>query len=79
MVALACAERCLLVAEGILARNDEDVLTAPHLRWQALLVAATIAVLLDLFIDPIAVAAGYWVWFAPANLYYEIPLLKETL
>jgi putative membrane protein len=35
-----------------------------------------IAVLLDLFIDPIAVAAGYWVWIAPANVYYEIPLLN---
>lgn len=73
---MAVCGTCLLVAEGILAQNSEDVLTAPHLRWQAPLVAAIIAVLLDLFIDPIAVAAGYWVWFAPANLYYEIPLLN---
>ncbi len=73
---MAVCGTCLLVAEGILANNNEDVLTAPRLRWQAPLVAAIIAVLLDLFIDPIAVAAGYWVWFAPANLYYEIPLLN---
>ncbi|MCL7942274.1 carotenoid biosynthesis protein [Halomonas sp. ATCH28] len=73
---MAVCGTCLLVAEGILARNTEDVLTAPHLRWQVPLVSAIIAVLLDLFIDPIAVAAGYWVWFAPANLYYEIPLLN---
>lgn len=73
---MAVCGTCLLVAEGILARTNEDVLTAPHLRWQAPLVAATISVLLDLFIDPIAVAAGYWVWFAPANLYYDIPLLN---
>lgn len=73
---MAVCGTCLLVAEGILARKNEDVLTAPHLRWQAPLVAAIISVLLDLFIDPIAVAAGYWVWFAPANLYYDIPLLN---
>lgn len=73
---MAVCGTCLLVAEGILARKIEDVLTAPRLRWQAPLVAAIISVLLDLFIDPIAVAAGYWVWFAPANLYYDIPLLN---
>jgi uncharacterized membrane protein len=67
---------CLLVAEGILARPDEDVLTAPVLRWQAPLVAAIIAVLLDLFIDPVAVAIGYWVWRVPGTVYYGIPLLN---
>jgi putative membrane protein len=67
---------CLLVAEGILAGPAENLLGAPRLRWQAPLLAAAIAVLLDLFIDPVAVAAGYWVWFAPANVYYEIPLLN---
>ena len=67
---------CLLVAEGMLARSDEDLLNAARLRWQAPLLAGLIAVLLDLFIDPIAVAAGYWVWIAPANVYYEIPLLN---
>jgi uncharacterized membrane protein len=67
---------CLLVAEGMLAQSGEDLLTAARLRWQAPLLAGLIAVLLDLFIDPIAVAAGYWVWIAPANVYYEIPLLN---
>lgn len=73
---IAVCGTSLFVAEGILARDNEDILTAPHLRWQAPLATAIIAVFLDLFIDPIAVAAGYWVWFAPANLYYEIPLLN---
>jgi putative membrane protein len=67
---------CLFLAEGILARPDEDLLSATRLRWQAPLLAGLIAVLLDLFVDPIAVAAGYWVWIAPANVYYEIPLLN---
>lgn len=67
---------CLLVAEGMLAQSGEDLLSAARLRWQAPLLAGLIAVLLDLFIDPIAVAAGYWVWIAPANVYYEIPLLN---
>ena len=67
---------CLLIAEGILARPAEDVLTAAVLRWQAPLVAAVIAVLLDLFIDPVAVAIGYWVWRVPGTLYYGIPLLN---
>ncbi|UCE05570.1 MAG: carotenoid biosynthesis protein, partial [bacterium] len=34
------------------------------------------AVVLDLFIDPIAVAAGYWVWLVKGTVYYEIPLLN---
>jgi putative membrane protein len=67
---------CLLLAEGILARPDEDLLSATRLRWQAPLLAGLVAVMLDLFIDPIAVATGYWVWFAPANVYYGIPLLN---
>jgi putative membrane protein len=32
--------------------------------------------LLDLFIDPVAVAAGYWVWFVHGTIYYGIPLLN---
>jgi uncharacterized membrane protein len=67
---------CLLIAEGILARQGEDVLTASALRWQAPLVAAILAVLLDLFIDPVAVAAGYWVWSVPGTVYHGIPLLN---
>jgi putative membrane protein len=66
---------CLLVAEGVLARPGETVL-APRLRWRAPLLAGAIAVLLDLFIDPVAVRAGYWVWLVPAEVYYEIPLLN---
>lgn len=67
---------CLLLAEGILARANEDLLSAPRLRWQAPLVTGVIAVGLDLFIDPIAVAAGYWVWLVPGEIYYGIPLLN---
>ena len=67
---------CLLVAEGILARPGEGVLTSKRLRIQVPLLTAVIAVLTDLFIDPIAVEAGYWRWFVPANVYYGIPLLN---
>jgi uncharacterized membrane protein len=67
---------CLLLAEGILARPDEDLLCAPRLRWQAPLLAGLAAVLLDLFIDPVAVAAGFWVWSSPVGVYYGIPLLN---
>jgi putative membrane protein len=67
---------CLLIAEGVLARPGETVLDAPRLRWQAPLLAGATAILLDLFIDPVAVAAGYWVWLLPANVYYGIPLLN---
>jgi putative membrane protein len=73
---IAVCGTCLLLAEGILARPGEDVLNSRRMRWQAPLLAGTIAVVLDLFIDPIAVAAGYWVWIAPADVYYEIPLLN---
>ncbi len=67
---------CLLLAEGILAPRGQDLLTVRRLRWAAPLLAGAIAVLLDLFIDPIAVIVGYWVWLVPANVYYEIPLLN---
>jgi uncharacterized membrane protein len=67
---------CLLIAEGILAPPGADVLTAAALRWQVPLLAAVIAVSLDLFIDPVAVALGYWVWRVPGNVYFGIPLLN---
>lgn len=67
---------CLLLAEGILARFDEDLLSVRRMRWQAPFLAAVIAVALDLFIDPIAVRVGYWVWLVPANVYDGIPLLN---
>jgi putative membrane protein len=66
----------LLIAEGILCRRGEDILTGRGLLWQAPLLTAVIAVVADLFIDPVAVAAGYWVWFKEANVYYGIPLLN---
>ena len=66
---------CTLMAEGILARGDED-LFARRLRWRVPLLAAVIAVALDLYIDPVAVAVGYWVWQVPADVYYGIPLLN---
>lgn len=73
---MAVCGTCLLLAEGLLARSGEDLLSAPRLKWQAPLATGVIAVLLDLFIDPIAVAAGYWVWSVPGEVYYGIPLLN---
>lgn len=67
---------CLFLAEGILARPGQDILTQPRLWWQVPLLTGVLAVVLDLFIDPIAVAAGYWVWFVPGTVYYGIPLLN---
>jgi len=67
---------CLLLAEGILARPGHDMLTQRRLWWQVPLLAGIIAVVLDLFIDPIAVGAGYWVWTVHGTVYYGIPLLN---
>ena len=67
---------CLFLAEGILARPGRDMLTQPRLWWQVPLLTSLIAVVLDLFIDPVAVAAGYWVWFVEGTVYYGIPLLN---
>ncbi len=67
---------CMLLAEGILARDGEDMLTQPGLSWQVPLLTGLIAVVLDLFIDPIAVVAGYWVWLVQGTVYYAIPLLN---
>lgn len=67
---------CLFVAEGLLARRQEDLLTQAGLIWQAPLATAALAVLLDLFIDPVAVAAGYWVWRVKGTVYLGIPLLN---
>jgi len=67
---------CLFIAEGILARPGQDMLTQPRLWWQVPVATGVIAVLVDLFIDPIAVAIGYWVWAVEGNVYYRIPLLN---
>lgn len=67
---------CLLIAEGLLAKPGHDLLTQPALRWQAPLLTGVIAVGVDLFIDPIAAKAGYWVWFKQGTVYYGIPLLN---
>ena len=67
---------CLFVAEGILSRCGRDMLTQRHLWWQVPILTGIIAVLLDLFVDPVAVGAGYWVWFVKGTVYYEIPLLN---
>lgn len=67
---------CLFVAEGILARPGQDMLTQPRLWWQVPLLTALIAVVMDLFIDPVAIAAGYWVWLVQGTVYYGIPLLN---
>lgn len=67
---------CLFVAEGLLSKPGQDMLTQRNLWWQVPLVTAVIAVILDLFIDPVAVHAGYWVWFVKGTVFYEIPLLN---
>jgi len=64
------------IAEGILTRPGEDMLSRPALWWRVPLLTALIAVVFDLFIDPVAVRAGYWVWFKPGSVYYGIPLLN---
>jgi uncharacterized membrane protein len=43
---------------------------------QVPLATGAIAVVLDLFIDPVAVATGYWIWFVKGTVYYSIPLLN---
>jgi putative membrane protein len=70
-----CAS-CLFLAEGILARPGYDIVTQRKLWWQVPILTGIIAVVLDLFIDPIAVSAGYWVWLVKGTVYYEIPLLN---
>jgi uncharacterized membrane protein len=52
------------------------MLTQPRLWWQVPLSTGVIAVLVDLFIDPMAVAIGYWVWSVEGSVYYGIPLLN---
>jgi putative membrane protein len=67
---------CLLLAEGLLARAHQDMLTQPRLWWQVPLLTGAIGVVMDLFIDPVAVVAGYWVWHVQGTVYYGIPLLN---
>jgi len=67
---------CMLLSEGILARPGNDMLTQPKLWWQVPLLTGVIAVVLDLFIDPVAVEVGYWVWLVKGTVYYGIPLLN---
>jgi len=67
---------CLFIAEGILSRPGEDMLSLQRLCWQVPVLTGLVAVVLDLFIDPVAVRAGYWVWFVKGTVYYEFPLLN---
>jgi putative membrane protein len=67
---------CLFLAEGILKNSSQDLITKKSLWWKAPLLTAAFAVILDLFIDPIAVETGYWVWFVKGEIYYEIPMLN---
>ena len=67
---------CLFIAEGIIARPNHDMITQRKLWWQVPLLTAVIAVVLDLFIDPVAVSAGYWIWFVKGTVFFEIPLLN---
>lgn len=48
---------CLFIAEGILANPGEDMLSQHGLWWRVPLLTAVLAVVFDLFIDPVAVAA----------------------
>ena len=73
---IAMCGSCLFLAEGLLAQPGRDMLTQRRLWWQVPLITGVIAVVLDLFIDPVAVAAGYWVWFVQGTVYYGIPLLN---
>lgn len=70
-----CAS-CLFLAEGILSRPGYDIVTQRKLRWQVPFLTGIIAVVLDLFIDPISVKAGYWIWTVKGTVYYDIPLLN---
>jgi uncharacterized membrane protein len=67
---------CLFIAEGVAAGRSEDMLSDPRLFWRVPLLTAVIAVVFDLFIDPVAVRAHYWVWLKPGSVYYGIPLLN---
>ena len=67
---------CLLLAEGIVVRSHQDMFTERRLWLFVPLLTAGIAVVFDLFLDPIAVKAGYWVWFVEGTVYYGIPLLN---
>ena len=72
------AGSCLFLAEKLLTKHGEDLYNKKSLWWKAPLLTGFTAVVLDLFIDPIAAASGYWVWFAEAEGYYNIPLLNFT-
>lgn len=67
---------CLFIAEGLLSKTGQDMITQRKLWWQVPILTAFIAVILDLFIDPVAVYAGYWIWFVKGTVFYEIPLLN---
>jgi putative membrane protein len=73
---IAMCGMALLLAEGIVCRRGEDMLARRVYIWRVPLLTAVVAVAFDLFIDPVAVAAGYWVWLKEANVYYGIPLLN---
>jgi putative membrane protein len=66
----------LLMAEGIVVRPGQDLLSELRFLWLVPLATAVIAILVDLFLDPVAVAIGYWVWFVPGQVYFGIPLLN---
>ena len=59
-----------------MVRSHQDMFTERRLWLVVPLVTAGIAVVFDLFLDPIAVQAGYWVWFVEGTVYYGIPLLN---
>lgn len=67
---------CLFLAEGLIKKTSEDLITRRSLWWKVPLLSAILAVVLDLFIDPVAVETGYWEWFVRGEIYYTIPMLN---
>ena len=67
---------CMFIAEGILAKKEKDIFSQKDLWWKVPLLTGIISVAMDLFMDPVAVRAGIWVWFIKGTVYYEIPLLN---
>ena len=67
---------CVFLAEEFLKKQSADLISQKSLMWKVPLLTALLAVILDLFIDPIAVETGYWVWFVKGEIYFEIPMLN---
>ena len=67
---------CVFLAEEFAGKHSTDLISQKSLLWKVPLLTALFALILDLFIDPIAVETGYWVWFVKGEIYFEIPMLN---